>query len=160
MSHTSDFIIENNILTKYIGPGGDIAIPAGVTEIGTLAFFRHRAVIRSVTIPDGVRGDRTQRFLGLQKSCCGDDSGRCNDNRRGCFFAMLRTESRCASGKCNQNRKRCFLWVPQSFDSGDSRDSCDNRKECFFRLQWPKNGCNPGGCKSNRNVFILLLQKS
>ena len=55
MSHTSDFIIENNILTKYVGPGGDIAIPAGVTEIGILAFFRQRALLQSVTIPDGVR---------------------------------------------------------------------------------------------------------
>ena len=38
MSTTSDFIIENGVLTKYVGLGGDIVIPDGVTAIGTGAF--------------------------------------------------------------------------------------------------------------------------
>ena len=38
MSNASDFIIENGVLTKYIGPGGDVVIPEGVTEIGVAAF--------------------------------------------------------------------------------------------------------------------------
>ena len=38
MSNASDFIIENGVLTKYIGPGGDVIIPEGVTEIGFKAF--------------------------------------------------------------------------------------------------------------------------
>ena len=34
MSNASDFIIENGILTKYNGAGGDITIPDGVTGFG------------------------------------------------------------------------------------------------------------------------------
>ena len=38
MSNASDFIIENGVLKKYVGPGGDVVIPEGVTAIGELAF--------------------------------------------------------------------------------------------------------------------------
>ena len=34
MGKTSDFIIENGVLKKYIGPGGDVVIPEGVTKLG------------------------------------------------------------------------------------------------------------------------------
>ena len=34
----SDFTIENGVLTKYNGPGGDVVIPDGVTSIGMAAF--------------------------------------------------------------------------------------------------------------------------
>ncbi len=34
MSNITDFIIEDDILTKYIGDGGDVVISDGVTEIG------------------------------------------------------------------------------------------------------------------------------
>ena len=33
-----NFVIEDGVLKNYTGPGGDIVIPAGVTEIGELAF--------------------------------------------------------------------------------------------------------------------------
>ena len=60
----NDFIIENNVLVEYIGPGGDVVIPEGVTEIHPSAFHRckerfslenkdHVALI-SVVIPEGV----------------------------------------------------------------------------------------------------------
>ena len=39
MSNPSDFIIENGVLKKYQGPGGDVVIPEGVTEIGERAFY-------------------------------------------------------------------------------------------------------------------------
>ena len=35
---SKDFIIENGVLTKYAGSGGDVTIPSGVTEIGWKAF--------------------------------------------------------------------------------------------------------------------------
>ena len=38
MSNASDFIIENGVLKKYVGPGGDVVIPDGVIEIGKEAF--------------------------------------------------------------------------------------------------------------------------
>lgn len=39
MSDVKDFIIENGVLKKYIGEGGNIVIPRGVTEIGEGAFI-------------------------------------------------------------------------------------------------------------------------
>ena len=38
MSNANDFIIENGILTKYVGPGGAVIVPEEVTEIGIKAF--------------------------------------------------------------------------------------------------------------------------
>ena len=38
MSNLSDFIIENGVLKKYVGPGGDVVIPEGVTEIFSVPF--------------------------------------------------------------------------------------------------------------------------
>ena len=54
MSEKSDFSIKNGVfLTKYKGPNGDVAIPAGVTEIGERA-FKGCTGLTSVTLPVGV----------------------------------------------------------------------------------------------------------
>ncbi len=52
MSNQNDFVIENGVLKKYTGPGGDVVIPEGVTEIGRLAFDMKN--LRSIVIPIGV----------------------------------------------------------------------------------------------------------
>ena len=38
MENNQDFVIENGVLIKYNGPGGDVTIPEGVKEIGWSAF--------------------------------------------------------------------------------------------------------------------------
>ena len=53
MSSASDFIIENGVLKKYVGPGGDVVIPEGVKSVGGKAFY-DCGNLRSVTIPEGV----------------------------------------------------------------------------------------------------------
>lgn len=51
--YSNDFNIENGRLLKYIGKGGDVAIPNGVTVICNEAF--HGCKLTSVTIPEGVK---------------------------------------------------------------------------------------------------------
>ena len=65
MSNSRDFIIENGVLEKYNGPGGDVVIPDGVTAIGNSVFQFHR--LTSVTIPDSVTsiGERAFDHCGL-----------------------------------------------------------------------------------------------
>ena len=53
MSNASDFVIENGVLEKYVGPGGDVVIPEGVTCIGEYAFF-NCCNMTNITIPDSV----------------------------------------------------------------------------------------------------------
>lgn len=53
MIKTSDFRIENGVLTKYTGPGGDVVIPDGVTEISHWAFMDCQNLY-TVIIPESV----------------------------------------------------------------------------------------------------------
>ena len=50
---SSDFVIENGVLTKYKGSGGDVVIPNSVTSIGVCA-FAYDDSLTSVTIPNSV----------------------------------------------------------------------------------------------------------
>lgn len=54
MSNVSDFIIENGVLTKYVGPGGDVMIPEGVTQIDQCVFERNNTIC-SVCLPETLR---------------------------------------------------------------------------------------------------------
>lgn len=51
MSNTSDFIIENGVLKKYVGSGGTVAVPDHVTVIWQDA-FRENTAITDVILPD------------------------------------------------------------------------------------------------------------
>ncbi len=53
MSNASDFIIENGVLKKYVGPGGDVTVPEGVTSIEECA-FSYCSSLTSITLPDGL----------------------------------------------------------------------------------------------------------
>ena len=60
----TDFTIENGVLIKYKGPGGDVVIPAGVTSIWDQAFWCCTG-LTSVTIPDSVTSIGDEAFW-----CC------------------------------------------------------------------------------------------
>ena len=52
-SSPEDFVIKDGVLKKYVGPGGDVVIPDGVTSIAGTAFFNCTS-LSSVTIPNSV----------------------------------------------------------------------------------------------------------
>ena len=56
-----NFKIENSVLIKYQGPGGDVVIPDGIKSIGDRA-FRNCSCLMSVIIPDGVTSIGTWAF--------------------------------------------------------------------------------------------------
>lgn len=53
-SSPSDFVIEDGVLKQYVGLGGDVVVPKGVTEI-SMNCFEYRKDIVSVVIPEGVQ---------------------------------------------------------------------------------------------------------
>ena len=53
MSNASDFVIENGVLKRYVGSGGDVVIPDGVTSIGFWT-FRGCTNLTSITVPESV----------------------------------------------------------------------------------------------------------
>ncbi len=63
MNDPGDFMIENGVLKKYKGTGGDVTIPDGVTEIGGRAFDGCSS-LASVTIPDSVTKIGDSAFSG------------------------------------------------------------------------------------------------
>ena len=63
MSSASDFTIKDGVLKKYVGSGGDVVIPEGVTSIGWCAFSGCRSMT-SVVIPDSVTSIGSGAFSG------------------------------------------------------------------------------------------------
>ena len=63
MSNASDFVINNGVLEKYVGPGGDVVIPDGVTSIGKEAFLRCRD-LTGVELPESVTVIDEAAFFG------------------------------------------------------------------------------------------------
>ena len=74
MGNKQDFVIENGVLTKYTGSGGDVIIPEGVTKIGNSAFsgcanLTSRGVnLAIVTIPGSVKEIDKRVFQGCRLS--------------------------------------------------------------------------------------------
>ena len=56
-----DFRIENGVLEKYMGNGGDVVIPEGVKSIGSWAFYGCSS-LTGVTIPEGVKSIGERAF--------------------------------------------------------------------------------------------------
>ena len=60
-----DFVIENRVLKKYIGPGGAVVIPDGVKTIGREAFRPGKfdySKVTSITIPNSVTSIKGKAF--------------------------------------------------------------------------------------------------
>ena len=62
----SDFTIENGVLKKYNGSGGDVVIPDGVTEIYSFA-FSYKSSVTSIYLPASVAKIGSAAFKGCTK---------------------------------------------------------------------------------------------
>ena len=60
MSNASDFVIENGVLKRYVGPGGDVVIPDGVIRIQNFGV----GCVTSITLPEGVESIGAEAFCG------------------------------------------------------------------------------------------------
>lgn len=58
---SQDFEINNGVLMKYVGKGGNVKVPDGVTVIGNRAFYGCTDVT-SIRLPDGVKEIGIQAF--------------------------------------------------------------------------------------------------
>ena len=56
------FLIEEGVLKKYNGPGGEVSVPAGVTAIGSKAFLECDS-LTGITLPEGVTSIGEQAFM-------------------------------------------------------------------------------------------------
>ncbi len=63
MTNLSDFVIEDGVLKKYRGSGGDVTIPSGVTSIGERAFW-YCSGLTSAEIPKSVTSIGRRAFEG------------------------------------------------------------------------------------------------
>ena len=61
MSANSDFVIENGVLLEYKGPGGEVIIPEGVTEIPILR-FEHCNHLTRVVLPESLQSINIRAF--------------------------------------------------------------------------------------------------
>ena len=61
MSNINDFVIENGVLTKYLGKDSEVVIPNGVEVIGCAAFSSCMG-LTSIIISDGVKSIREEAF--------------------------------------------------------------------------------------------------
>ena len=64
MSDLKDFVIENGVLTKYVGKDTDVVIPDKVTKIDR-AFFDNKKVV-SIKMPKTVKSIRSYAFSGCK----------------------------------------------------------------------------------------------
>lgn len=65
MSNMNDFVIEDGVLIKYTGKGGNVVIPEGIAKIGKKAFFR-KGKVNSVTVAEGTEEIGEQAFAGCR----------------------------------------------------------------------------------------------
>ena len=66
LASAEDLEMDGTVLVKYIGKGGDIIIPDGVTEISPEA-FKECTALTGVTIPDGVTKIGKKAFYGCSE---------------------------------------------------------------------------------------------
>ena len=133
MSNTSDFIIENGILTQYVGAGGDVVIPDGVTQIGAKVFYGNNK-ITSITVCDGVEHIGESAFGHCRKVEAISLPNTVKTVEKGAFYYCdrldeLQIPENARIGKAMDIVKNCFnlvkLVLPNSMEGPVSLIGCN-----------------------------------
>ena len=64
MNNVNDFVIENGVLKKYVGPGGDVIVPGKAKIIGTGA-FSNRSDVTGIVLSEGTKSVQKYAFDGV-----------------------------------------------------------------------------------------------
>lgn len=129
MSNASDFIIVNGVLKKYTGPGGDVVIPEGVTEIGNWAFADCER-LASVVFPDSVTSIGMSAFNGCNSMKTVKLPKQVTDIGNWAFYGCSALTSVDIPGSVTNIGKRAFLNCQElqysTFDGGNYLGNMDN----------------------------------
>ena len=72
MNNVNDFVIENGVLKKYVGPGGDVIVPGKAKIIGTGA-FSNRSDVTGIVLSEGTKSVQKYAFDGVLSSTITED---------------------------------------------------------------------------------------
>ena len=140
MNDTNGFVIENGVLVKYTGPGGDdVVIPRGVTDIGYNAFRRCKRLI-SVTIPDGVTSiggaafcyctSLTSVTIPNSVTTIGEDAFRGCSNLSSVTIPSGVSIGRNAFLGCPISDTRTRKEIDRAWKKGNKREHCRRQQKC------------------------------
>ncbi len=90
----NDFVIENGVLTKYIGTAANVEIPKSVTGIGSFA-FSGCSELTAITIPESVVNIESDTFAGCSSlgSITVEENNPVYDSREDCNAVVSKTSN-------------------------------------------------------------------
>ncbi|MGI6174158.1 MAG: leucine-rich repeat protein [Christensenellales bacterium] len=142
VAHADDvFVIDNGVLKKYNGPGGNVRIPKGITEIGENA-FKDCFGLKTVAIPKGVTRIGNNAFEN------------CVNLKKATIPRGVTTIGDYAFNRCAGLRT---VTIPKSVTKiGDSAfDNCSNLKAVTIPKGVEKIGRGTfGNCKSLTRISV------
>ena len=154
MSNANDFVIENGVLTKYVGSGGDVVIPDEVTVIGDGVFNSNQS-IKGITISANVRQIDAYAFHECKKLKKLRFEEGLETIHEGAFYhcvglkhiiipSSVRKIGKCAFQRCIHLEKVIILGIPEI-----GKDAFERTEAVFLLCKLPLNKVSSRKIKYN-----------